>query len=205
MKYTLFILNLLLIGHIAVAQSSNETPTSSYKITINGKEYVVNSGETLELKGTFTDPTIAVESTNYKHFKNGIIEFDYEKQFGYQFEEDLGYKNWTLDGNDFTIMIFEVIGEASTMEFVGEIVQQFGEENCKVSDTEILLGSKKLSGKNIAVSLLGQSISVDFVRVPSGPNRSVFIAFQDMLTDDKRPSPEGKRSISLISETIEYK
>lgn len=197
----------LLFSFALFAQTEGEdsAPKASFVLEINGVEYYLSDGEALQLDSTFTNPIVTVRMSDYRRFDCDGISFDYPNHFAYQYEQDFGYRNWTLDGNNFVIMYFEIDGEAGLDMFVDEMVKQFGKQNCKLRTTTMLLGDKMLEGKRIDISLIGQRLTLDFMEIKLNDYKSHFIAFQDTMDEYGRPTAESKAALELIDGTIRYK
>jgi len=189
----------------AQTDSENLAPKSSFVLEINGVEYYLSDGEPLQLDSTYINPKVTVRMSEYRRFDSDAMSFDYPNHFAYQYEQDFGYRNWTLDGNNFVIMYFEIDGEAGLDMFVDEMVKQFGKQNCKLSNTSMVLGEQKLQGKRIDITLIGQRLTLDFMEIKLNDFKSHFIAFQDTLDENGQPTEESKAALELIDGTIRYK
>ena len=174
-------------------------------LTIDGKEYTLEEGEELQLDKTLSSPTLSVRVADNKHFESRYLSFMYPKNFSYTYDEDIGYRNWTLDGDDFVIMYFEMDERIELEDFVNEMVAQFGEHRCEITPTEIKLGEKTLKGTRIDVSLVGQRLSVDLVEIEGNEFKSRIIAFQDSIGDDGNASTEKVKTLDVIDQSIQYK
>lgn len=186
----------------AQEQSVNDqTPKATFIVDINGVEYILSEGEELKLDST----TVSVKLADYKKFDNGSISFSYPYHYGMESEQDFGYKSWTLDGNNFVIMYFEIDAETELDDFINEMVNLFGKENCSVEKTDLQLGEKKLNGKRINITLVGQHLTFDLLEIKMSDFKSRFIAFQDSLDDDKTASKESAETLNMIHKSIVYK
>jgi hypothetical protein len=191
------------VGTVSVAQAQVDTtkePKAGLIVTINGKEYRISEGEEITRNGT----TVSVKIADSKVFDIGSISFSYPKHFAFEYEEAVGYKNWTLDGNNFNIMYFEVT-EGTLDGFVDEISGQFGKQNCVITKTYKELGAKKLLGKRINVSLMGQKLTLDLFEIPSSDEITRIIAFQDSLDEYGNPTDEGFSTLKMLQKSIKYK
>jgi hypothetical protein len=175
-------------------------PKSSFIVEINDKEYIVEEGEELQVDST----TIKVKLQDFKVFSTESVSFHYPRNFNYQHEESEGYRNWTLSGNDFVIMYFELDVETELHVLARTMAAQFGRKNCKVVDTEIKIGAKTLKGKRINVEMAGQKLSVDLLEIEMSDSKSSFIAFQDVKDEDGEASAESEDVINMVDDTIEY-
>ncbi len=209
MKKTLLLILIMALGQLTFAQEGSEGKKKDYTkeekpsfvIKIDGKEYAVKEGEEIKVG----DSEISVELAKEKQFDNGIYSFKYSNHFSFEYEGEPGYQNWTLDGNNFTIMMFEMDEEVTLPLFIAQMVSQFGEDNCKTKSIKKKLGRKKLKGTRIQVNLVGQEMHVDMYEVKMKDGKKHFIAFQDMLDDNNNPTEEATDALELIGETIKYR
>ena len=193
---------LFLLGN-TIAQSSNSK--STFVVTINGQKHTISEGDELIIPPSTSETTVSVEQAEFKKFNGGILSFNYPSNFSYQFEQDTGYKNWTIDGNDFVVMHFEFNNPTPLNAIVKGMVSEFGKKNCKVSDTQITVGKNTLSGQRIDVALVGQKLSIDFLEIIADDGKSRFIAFQDSKNDFGGDSEESLKALKMINKTIVYK
>lgn len=209
MKNLMVVLFLQLMVVSLIAQSTSgangEEPRAQFILSVNGIDHVLYEGQQLRLDTTLVNPEFTIKTPSFISFENSDIAFDYPKNFGYEFEGEPGYKNWTFDGNDFVIMIFEFDVLVDTDAFVEDMVSRFGKKNCRVEDTQVQLGARSLKGQRINVNLIGEMLSVDFLELINSDNKSSFIAFQDTKEDDGAASAESVKALKLISKTIQYK
>jgi hypothetical protein len=187
------------------AQSGSTKPYPTFIVTVNQKEYKVSEGEELKVDSDNNESIITVKLAEYNRFDNGTIFFDYPSNFSFEFEDEVGLKSWSLDGSDFIIMYFEIEEKTELDDFVLAMVSQFGEENCKVEKTQKKLGGSVLKGKRIFVSLVGTTLTIDFMEVEMGDSTSRFISFQDVLDEQGAPSKEGVKTWLMIEETFGFK
>ena len=193
---------LFLLGN-TFAQSSDSK--STFVVTINGQKHTISEGDELIIPPSTKETTVSVSQAAFKKFNGGILSFNYPSNFSYQFEQDVGFKNWTIDGNDFVVMHFEFDGPTPLDAIVKGMVSEFGKKNCKVSDTQITVGKKKLSGQRIDVGLAGQKLSIDFLEIIANDGKSRFIAFQDSKNDFGGDSEESIKTMQMINSTVNYK
>lgn len=204
MKNYFLLLAFSFIANYGLCQNSNSgntnTPKATFIVEINDQEYIVNEGEELKVEST----TVKVRMAEYKKFDNGAISFNYPNNFSYEYEEDFGYRNWTLDGNMFVIMFFEMDEKTTLDDIVYGMTNQFGKQNCTVKPTEMSLGNKQLKGKKLAVSLAGQRLAYDIFEIKLSDSKSRFVTFQDVLNEDGSNSEESKKTIQKLDQSITY-
>lgn len=198
-KTTITIIFFLLMSQLVLAQENdNQAPILKLDVEVNGEKYQINDGESIVVNGN----TIKVKSSDLLTFDFSALTFDYPKHFAFEYEQDFGYKNWTLDGNNFVIMYFEYAVDIELDLFIDEMEGQFGKENCKVIKKTIQLGDLTLKGKRINVDLVGVKLTYDMYKLETNDSKTHFIAFQDSKNDDGSDSIEGIETIKLIDQTI---
>ncbi|MEM9820561.1 MAG: hypothetical protein AAF985_05795 [Bacteroidota bacterium] len=181
--------------------STKEAPKSIFIIQVNGKEQVLSEGQDYQIDA---NTSISVKLADFRQFDIGTISFDYPSNFGFSYEEDLGYKNWTLDGNDFLIFYFEFDAKVEKTEFINEMLVQFGEGNYQVEEKPINVGAKLTDGTRANISILGQIITIECFELGQGEDLSRFIVFQDTRTVPESPSEEATKTLKMIEETLRY-
>ena len=181
-------------------QNSKETSSPTFKIDIeiNDEKYHVNDGDTLNINNN----QIIARISNLVTFDYGIIKFDYPKHYGFSNEKEIGYQNWTLDGNDFVISYFKLNSDVELDMLIKEIVLKFGKKNCTIHKKTSKFGTTTLEGKRINVELLGQKLTYDMYKIKSNDSNSHFISFQDSKNDNGSDSLESIETLSLINSTF---
>ena len=179
-------------------------PKSVFKVKINGKEYQVKEGEEIKINETIDHPTLRVEEASTKIFDNKIVSFNFPSFYSFEYETEVGFKNWTLNGKSTVFMMFEMAEKVDRDEFAGRFVQKFGKKNCKTSPLEMKVGDKNLQGTKIDVVMIGQKLSVYFVEVPMSDKRSAFFYIQDVIQDDPI-TKECQQFIETLDSSIQYK
>ena len=203
MRKTLSLLTILLFGIHAIAQEKADLKPS-FNVQINGKTYTLVDGEELQLDTTLVNPLITVSLNEYITFKDGPVSFDYPNNFSSTYEKDIGYQNWTMDGDNFVIMYFVIDAVAGLDDFVGEMINIFGKKNCKTEKTKLKLGDQTLKGKRINVELIGQNLTLDFLEIKSTDGKTRFISFQDSLDEAGKATAECIATLEVINNSIKY-
>lgn len=178
---------------------------SIFEVQVDSKKYTLEEGNELEIDGELKNPKISIKLLDYKKFNTGSISFDYPTDFSFEVEKSEGYKNWTLDGNDYVIMIFDIDGETTVKDFIDNMIVEFGEEKCKTKEIKSRIGEKILSGIQLYVELVGQKLTVDFYEYSNSESNSKYIAFQDILDENGNASKEASRTFKMINDSIQYK
>jgi hypothetical protein len=187
----------------SVAQNNTDPnrPLMKLDVLIDGKSFSIHDGDTLQ----YESKSIVVRTSQYMTFDFEGLSFDFPKHFSSQFEHDVGYKTWTLDGNDFVIMyfVFEMPIEADV--FVKEMVDKFGKKNCTLSDRRTRLGDIDLAGKRINITLVGVKLTYDLFALRTSDGKTHYLAFQDTKGDDGSESQEGLATLDVLNKTIKLK
>ncbi|MEM6684880.1 MAG: hypothetical protein AAF617_03705 [Bacteroidota bacterium] len=204
MKFSQVFLSLFLIATTYFAHAQQTDPTKAPKtnlvVTINGKEYKMSEGQQVLRDGNL----ISVKFADYKIFDNGSIRFEYPRHFSFEYESDIGYKNWSFNGNNFVIMYFE-IASGTLNEFVKEISGQFGKGNYTIKRTTKALGNRVLGGRRIDVKLVGEKLVLELFEIEMQDGKTRILAFQDAPDEYGNPTQEGKKAVRSIQNTISYK
>ena len=186
--------------HFFAQDKEGTEPKSAFIVTVDGKEYLVGEGNELNVNNS----VISVKLSPFRTFKNDYLSFNYPSNFSFSYESDAFYKNWSLDGSDYVVMLFEIGVKSSMDVFVDEMVGQFGRQNCTTEQTSKTLGGKNLSGKRINVNIVGQKLIIDFLEIPNSEGKSRFIALQDVLDEDGSPTAESIKTLKVIDQSIKF-
>ena len=201
-KKSITIVFILLISQLVFSQDNNQqAPLLKLDIEINGEKHRITDGDSLVLNGNL----IKIKTSDFITFDYAALTFDYPKHFAYEYEEDYGYKNWSLDGNDFVIMYFQYDVNIELDMFINQMTEQFGKENCKVSEKNIQLGNLTLKGKRIKVDMVGVKLTYDMYKVEADDSKTHFIAFQDSKNDNGSDSNEYTETLKIIEKTIKLR
>jgi len=177
---------------------------SIFEVKVNSKAYILEEGKELDIDGEFKNPRISIKLADFKKFNAANLSFQYPSNFSFEVEKSIGYKSWTLDGNDYVIMIFDVDGQTEVKDFIDNMIPEFGEENCKTKLIESRLGEKILSGIQLYVELAGQELTIDFYKYSSSDHNSKYIAFQDALEANGASTNEALKTFKMINDSIKY-
>ncbi len=206
--YPFMVMSLLLLLQLQAKAQTNPNlfnePKSVFKVNINGKEYQVREGEELKINETLDHPTLKVEEASTKIFDNKIVSFNFPSFYSFEYETEVGFKSWTLNGKSTVFMMFEMAEKVDRDDFAGRFVDKFGKKNCKTSPLDMKLGEKKLKGTKIDVEMIGQKLSVYFVEIPMADKRSAFFYIQDVINDEQI-TKECQQFIETMDSSIQYR
>jgi hypothetical protein len=170
-------------------------------VTVDGKPYQVKEGDTLRVD----NKTIVVSTGKYSTFNYGALKFEYPKNYAFAEKKEMGIKTWTLTGNDFTVMYFEIAVEVTVDMFIDEFVKKFGKKNVKISDVSTSLGGMNLKGKHLKIEIAGQKMSMDIFQVPNNDDKVHLVAFQDLNDEDGSASDESVETLKVINASWKVK
>ncbi|HPI53553.1 MAG TPA: hypothetical protein PLU10_02605 [Chitinophagaceae bacterium] len=208
MKRCLFCMGLVMLTALnSIAQTTEidytKPPKSNYEAEINGKVYAIKEGEELVINEVLDHPKVKVREASTREFNNGIVRFKFSNFYAFEFEEQTGFKNWTLNGKSTVFMFFQMAAKVDRDVFAGQFIDKFGRKNCKSIPLEMKMGDKTLMGTKINVGLIGQKLGVYFVEVPVKDGGSAFIYIQDVVGEEPI-TKECQQFIELMDSSIHY-
>lgn len=200
-KIIIFLISILITQTTFGQKKDNKEPSLKFDVEINGEKYQFYDGQSINIEGN----EITIKSSENKTFDFGILSFDYPKHFAFEFESEIGMKNWFLDGNNLVISYYQFEENVTLDSFINELVSYFKKENCEIVHSEIMLGKNIWNGKRIIVNLLGQKLTYDLYKLDSKDSKTHFLGFQDSKNEDGSDSIEKIETLRLISNTIKIK
>lgn len=180
------------------AQDLTEGPKPNIEITFNGESYTVPSGETLTVDGH----EIIARPSKILTFDYGALSFDYPHFYAYEYERDLGYQGWYLDGTDHLICYYVFDIPIDLDDFLDEIIGEFGKKNTRKSNKTFLFNNYEFEGRRVIVNLLGQQLTFDLFEVETSDGKTHFMGFQDTKGEDGSDSPDGIKTLQLLNKTL---
>jgi len=209
MRRFLSLMAFALVGPLAsspaVAADETQEPRLVFRVEIAGQTHRVPEGDPLPLQGTFTDPTLKITAEPFREFTYGGMSFRYPAQF--TFEAEVGEedaKNWTLSGNDCKIMAFDLAEKLSAAAYAAAIVEQFGAENCTVSEFKCDLPGAGEQGTRIKVHVVGHAMTMDVIELPTEKG-SRLLVLQDSPTAAGARSKEAQATLKELKATFQLR
>jgi len=188
-------------------EDESKEPPIKYILKVGDKSVPITEGESAKIEGKFTNPVVSLTAEPHRVFKFQGVTFKYPRSFTFEADlEDENVKNWTLSGNDFEIMYFVATAPLAVDEFVTNMTNQFGEENCKVTDPDakITLGETELTGKTLEITIATHKIVMDTYHLPSAGERHRLLVFQDSMDEETgEHSQESKDTLDGIKKSFE--
>lgn len=181
------------------------TTLPKYTLYVDGKPVDMEAGKELTLEGQFTNPVLRIVVDRFVLFDNGTISFRYPNYFARQEEGGIGYKSWTLDGNDFNIMLFHFDGKVKVEDVTELIKKKFGKKNCSETTIQKTIGTKILDGTRLNIQIAHVQIHQDFYRLPVQADKmTAFLVFQSTVQEGGGLSDEEIETMRLFNESVKY-
>lgn len=184
------------------AQTDTSEPPIMLDVSVGGKVTKVGEGSAFDVNGT----PVTVRVSDTKHLSTGTMSFDYPRHFGFEYDGSTsGMKQWSLDGNNVVILIFELDSEGDVDDFEEGMIERFGKKNCKASNTSRKLGGREVSGRRLDINMAGTALYMDMLELPAASGGSTFLFFQDTKSDSGGVSDEGRDTMDVVDRSITYK
>jgi len=207
MRFKFLVICLIALSTASSAQETiagSQEPITEFEVIIGGKVYSFKEGEIKTLDTVLTKPSISIKLAENRKFDNGAVAFQYPRHLGFEFQKAEGYKGWTFSGNNMVVMFFEFDAKVPIDDFVDEMVNKFGNNNCRQEKFQKELGHKICDGVKLNVTLVGQQLTLDFYELILKDGKSRFLAFQESLGEEGVSTDEFKKGFKIINATILY-
>lgn len=177
-------------------------PPLQFRVELNGRSIELTEGAAFQVEGQFQNPTVSVTPLPYRIFTRQRVSFRYPRSF--TFEADLdnpASRTWTLSGNDFNLMLFDVAGDLTPHKFAANMAERFGKDNASITNTaaEITLGNQVFPGVSLHMSVVQHRMMMDVYRILGAHDRTTLLVFQDSRDDEGNRSLEGTNAIRQLS------
>jgi hypothetical protein len=187
----------------ASAQPVDETqePALKYILHVDGKQVAIEEDKPFDLTGDFSNPRLKLVVDSARVFPYRGVTFKYPRHFSFEGSiSDRSAQSWTLSGNDFKIMLFDLQGDVSSSSFAAEMLDQFGKDKAKIVDRDvaITLGKETIKGTRLRVTLVSHTMAIDIFHLAFREGRTQLFVLQDSVDDKGRPSKEGAAALSLL-------
>ena len=185
-----------------VSAAEDTEPPLHFTLKIGDRSVRVAPGVAADVKGKFTDPKVTLVPDAHRTFGYGGMTFDYPSNFA--FEADFstnGLKMWTLDGNNFVIMIHHYEAETVAPADLAEVMKKSYGAGAKSEPVSHNFNGTKLSGVRIHATVAGTSLIQDILALPAKEGGRVLI-LQDLSPQEKVSDDESKQVLKLLGETL---
>lgn len=205
MKRGTILLALLILFFAPESRAQSVSNSPKYTLYIDGKPHEIEAGKELKIEGQFSNPVFKIVADQFILFDNGTVSFRYPNYFARQEDGGIGYKSWTLDGNDFNIMLFHFDGKVNVQDVTELIKKKFGKKNCTETAIQKTIGTKILDGTRLNIQIANVQIHQDFYRLPvQAEKMSAFLVFQSTVQDGGGLSEEEIETMKLFNESVKY-
>jgi hypothetical protein len=185
-----------------VSVAEDTEPPLNYTLKIGDQSVRVVPGVAAEVKGTFTNPKVTLVPDAHRTFGYGGMAFAYPSNFA--FEADFstnGLKSWTLDGNNFVIMIHHYKAEEVAPADLAKVMMQSFGGGTKSEPVSRTFNGNQLAGVRILATVAGTSLIQDILALPA-KNGSRVLILQDLSPQEKVSDDESKQVLKLLGETL---
>lgn len=177
-------------------------PPLGYSLQVGNESISLREGQPVQLTGTFVNPQVKLSSGDFRTFPYAGLSFRYPKEYSFEAKfTTAGLRQWTLDGRNCVVCVQVFKANLTLSELVNSLTDQFGKQNCQVTDVSITLGDHKFKGKRIQAKVVMQTVIQEVFPLPSSAGAK-FLALQDLPNNDGTPSDERKRLGKLLTETF---
>lgn len=184
--------------------ADNTEPPLGYTLTIDKEKVRLASGETKQLKGTYTDPKITLVPDDFRLFTYGGVTFKYPANFAFETHSEApGVKIWNLVGSLTTITLYVFESEKVTPEqVVAEMKKRHGPD-AKIEKITRIFNGKTLSGMRLTTTLAGTKNIEDVLAIPTEKG-SRLLKLLDDPPEDEILFEEPKKVVKFLNETLKY-
>lgn len=189
------------------ARPSGEEPPLEFQIHIGGKAQAVRLDEAfhVEIEGKRVEMRLTAAPDRFFDNAPGI-SFRYPSSMAFEYDDtEPSVAIWTLDGSNCVLMLMrytqaELTPEAARAGLVAQMIQQFGEENVKVSDASFTLGGTKMPTRRLDIDIAGELQRMDVAAFAVSGATCLFVV-QDAPSGGVT-SPETEAALGLVARTF---
>ncbi len=191
-----------LVG-VCLAVDEGKEPPLICTLTIDGKTHELVPGKPLQLRGTYKNPTVLLETSPTRKFEYGGVEFLYPAAFGWD-ANIMGPADriWTLEGNNFVIIVLVSSGALTAESQAEDMAEQFRKAKPRISDTQRKIGGRSFKGKKLFVKFAGANLTQEIYALPAKTGSRILV-LQDCPPDDKPRSAEAEKTLAMLARTFE--
>jgi len=184
--------------------ASTEPPTQ-LRVEVDGKPYVTTAGTTIDADVGGHVVKLRVEELPWRRFAQAGLQFDYPRHFPWE-SDPSPPRNWTLDGNDAVIMVFDnTVLKRKAEDLAGDIEKAVA-RGAHVERSKAVLRTDKagtLTGVVSTMKVAGSPFSNEVFGLDKG-DVSLLLVLQDSLGDDGAHSSEYIEMRKRLSATLEF-
>jgi hypothetical protein len=192
---------LLAAASDAAPASEDREPELGYTLHVNGQPFRLLPNENRVIEGSFANPSIRLVPDRERHFTYGGVAFAYPSDFAFDADfGTLGLRQWSLDGNDFVIMVMR--WERAKMgpnELAIQLRLTYGKAVTR-KPISYRFNGRSYEGIRVTFKVAGITLFQDVPGLPS-ERGSRLLVLQGLVGHEK--DKEATRVIKLLDETLE--
>jgi hypothetical protein len=185
----------------AAFASEDKEPEHGYTLYLNGRAIRVPPNENQVIRGTLVDPSIRLVPDRERRVTFGGLAFAYPSDFAFNADfSTVGARQWTLDGNDFVIMVQQwERAKVGPEELAIQLRLTYGKAVVR-KPVSYRLNGQDYSGIRVTYEIAGSTLFQDVLGLPSERGSRLLI-LQGLVEQEK--GKEATRVMKLLDETLE--
>ncbi|MBL8878297.1 MAG: hypothetical protein JNG88_04175 [Phycisphaerales bacterium] len=106
---------------------------------VDGRPIAAEVGQTVETEIHGTKVRLCVNAKSHRTFRAAGVEFRYPMTHAFEFSSELGYRQWSLDGNDNVVLVVAIEGSD-----VDTARKEFSQQSAGLPGGKLTPGASKL-------------------------------------------------------------
>jgi hypothetical protein len=197
---------MFLISRWCFGHDEAKEPAQELTLLINGSPHPIVVDKELKMEGQFENPTIVLQASSTRTFPYAGINFKYPAGFSWEADiENEDSKNWTLTGNDTTIIYFVVKndGEELTPEtYASGFKKQLEGQTVTFKPLKETFGKSEISGQRISFEIGGIQLVQSVFAIQAKEGYSNLLVIQ--MPKDAASNEECQNVRKLFAETLSF-
>ena len=194
----------LLLASSLVIASEKEEPPLGYTLLLDKEKIRLAAGEEIKIKGVFENPKATLIPDQERLFTYGGATFKYPSYFAFEADfEAEGVKQWSLDGNDFVLMLQYYESPKVTPQSLSEELKNLYGPGTQSENISYSFNGNKYSGIRVRISLAGTRVVQDIIALPTRKG-SRLLVLQDHPPEEKVSEDESQFVLKLLHETLKH-
>jgi hypothetical protein len=182
-------------------------PPMLFTLEVGGSRHAIALEKPLTLRTEKGETVVVLRAEDHRVFPYGGVRFRYPAHFAFEADlEDPAASIWTLDGSNVVLMVQRFPGradhDACRRDIVRATASQLGIRRPQTKETKKKLGGREIPGTQLEVAIGGTRLTMDFYSFSLG-GVSVVLMLQDALGDDGGHTAEWKRTMDMLSRSLE--
>lgn len=196
-------LALFALSTVALAEDESVEPPLQYTLTVGGKSQQISENTPFAIGEVKPDDKAVLSVADQRIFGYRGLKFPYPRYFAFEADlEKAASLNWTLSGNDCTLMVFAFSEKLTPHQFAASLAERFGSDT-KISTVDLVLGGKKYTGAKVDAMITGTRMVMEILPLTSTAAKSMLLVIQDSVADDGAHSPEYGKVMAAFKESFQ--